>query len=265
MSKNPLYRYTLKCNTIGYDELLGAGSNMGTVRVSLADGYALLYDSGQDFSRFQLPSVVSGRGARRHQVYIFEGSDVLTAYMDLCSTSESLGSELRGDASVYPEYYASWDSGTGLLQLLGYSGGTGDFTLSATAGRLYKVTFDARQYHTDPSRLYQTYLYFSGSLIDTPTFPHSSSAYTTYTYYLPANTASPVLRFYKAAGYESHTTYITNISVKVINTPPAYRGIKLYNAPAGGSQNICGGFSSIAAGFNYLSLTNLTYKIIPLF
>jgi len=60
MSKNPLYRYTLKCNSIGYDELLGDGFNLGTVALSVADGYAMLYDSGQDFSKFSLPSGVSG-------------------------------------------------------------------------------------------------------------------------------------------------------------------------------------------------------------
>jgi len=269
MSKNPLYRYTLKCNSIGYDELLGDGFNLGTVVLSVADGYAMLYDSGQDFSKFSLPSGVTNKGSRRYQVYAFEGSDVITGFLDLCSSGESLGSELRGDASVYPEFEATWSSAEGRLSLRNWSGGHGVFTMSCTTGKLYKLTFKAAQimgqglYFDDltitfGSRSWTVAPYHAGSSIDYET------EYNAYTYYLTAPSSSPTLDFYKPSGWQNHMHAIWDISFKEVVAAPITRGIKVYDAQSGGSQNWCAGLANFASGFNYLS-TALTYKIIPLF
>ena len=270
MSKNPLYRYTLKCNSIGYNELLGDGFNLGTVVLSVADGYAMLYDSGQDFSRFSLASGVTNKGSRRYQVYAFEGSDVITGFLDLCSSGESLGSELRGTPSVYPEFYASWDEAYQCLNLNGWSGGHGVFTMSCTTGKLYKLTFKAAQgwgsggrYYDDltitfGSRSWTVAPYHAGQTIDYET------EYNSYTYYLTAPSSSPTLDFYKPSGWENHIHAIWDISFKEVVAAPITRGIKVYDAQSGGSQKWCAGLANFASGFNYQS-TALTYKIIPLF
>jgi hypothetical protein len=57
---------------------------------------------------------------------------------------------------------------------------------------------------------------------------------------------------------------IWDISFKEVVAAPITRGIKVYDAQSGGSQNWCAGLASFASGFNYQS-TALTYKIIPLF
>jgi hypothetical protein len=270
MSKNPLYRYTLKCNSIGYDELLGDGFNLGTVVLSVADGYAMLYDSGQDFSRFSLASGVTNKGSRRYQVYAFEGSDVITGFLDLCSSGESLGSELRGDASVYPEFYATWSSAEGRLSLHDWSGGHGVFTMSCTTGKLYKLTFKAAQEWGIGGRYYNNLTITFGSRSWTVD-PYQAAGeityeteYNSYTYYLTAPSASPTLDFYKPSGWQGHIHAIWDISFKEVVAAPITRGIKVYDAQVGGSQNWCGGLSNIASGFNYESAA-LTYKIIPLF
>ena len=271
MSKNPLYRYTLKCNSIGYNELLGDGFNLGTVALSVADGYAMLYDSGQDFSKFQLPSIVTGKGTRRYQVYIFEGNDVITAFADLCSTSESLGSELRGTPSVYPVSFATWTAEIGELRLYHWGGGHGVFTISTTTGRLYKLTFKAAQTYGVDYRYFDdlTVTFAGKSWTIAPLHAGDSvepeTEFTSYEYYLTANSSSVTLDFYKPSGCQNHRHHIWDISVKAVSSLPMLRGLNLYNAQAGGSQNICGGFSSIASGFDYHSVAGLTYKIIPLF
>ena len=270
MSKNPLYRYTLKCNSIGYNELLGDGFNLGTVALSVADGYAMLYDSGQDFSKFSLPSGVANKGSRRYQVYAFEGSDVITGFLDLCSSGESLGSELRGNASVYPEFYAYWTEATGHLTLRGWSGGHGAFTMSCTTGKLYKLTFKAAQKWGSGGRYYDDLTITFGSRSWTVAPYHAEGSidygteYNAYTYYLTAPSSSPTLDFYKPSGYEAHVHDIWDISFKEVVAAPITRGIKVYDAQVGGSQNWSAGLSNIASGFNYQS-TALTYKIIPLF
>lgn len=269
MSKNPLYRYTLKCNSIGYDELLGDGFNLGTVMLSVADGYAMLYDSGQDFSRFSLASGVTNKGSRRYQVYVFEGSDVITGFLDLCSSGESLGSELRGTPSVYPEFYAYWSEADQRLTLTGWSGGHGVFTPSCTTGKLYKLTFKAAQgwgqglYFDDltitfGSRSWTVAPYHAG-----PTIEYATE-YNSYSTYLIAPSSSPTLTFYKPSGWENHIHAIWDISFKEVVAAPITRGIKVYDAQSGGSQKWCAGLANFASGFNYQS-TALTYKIIPLF
>lgn len=270
MSKNPLYRYTLKCNSIGYDELLGDGFNLGTVVLSVADGYAMLYDSGQDFSRFSLPSGVSNKGARRYQVYAFEGSDVITGFLDLCSSGESLGSELRGNASVYPKVDATWIESEGRLDLRNWSGGHGVFTMSCTTGKLYKLTFKAAQNWGTGGRYYDDLTITFGSRSWTVAPYHAgqtieyATEYNSYTTYLTAPSSSPTLDFYKPSGWENHVHAIWDISFKEVVAAPITRGIKVYDAQSGGSQNWCAGLASFASGFNYQS-TALTYKIIPLF
>ena len=267
MSKNPLYRYTLKCNSIGYDELLGDGFNLGTVVLSVADGYAMLYDSGQDFSRFSLASGVTNKGSRRYQVYAFEGSDVITGFLDLCSSGESLGSELRGTPSVYPVNFASWSEDR--LILLHWGGGHGVFTMSCTTGKLYKLTFKATQggssggYYDDltitfGSRSWTVAPYHAGQEVDYAT------EYNSYTTYLTAPSSSPTLDFYKPSGCQGHIHAIWDISFKEVVAAPITRGIKVYDAQSGGSQKWCAGLANFASGFNYQS-TALTYKIIPLF
>ena len=270
MSKNPLYRYTLKCNSIGYDELLGDGFNLGTVVLSVADGYAMLYDSGQDFSRFSLASGVTNKGSRRYQVYAFEGSDVITGFLDLCSSGESLGSELRGTPSVYPEFYASWSEAYQRLNLIGWSGGHGVFTMSCTTGKLYKLTFKAAQSWGSGGRYYDDLTITFGSRSWTVAPYHAGQTieyeteYNSYTYYLTAPSSSPTLDFYKPSGWENHIHASWDISFKEVVAAPITRGIKVYDAQSGGSQKWCGGLANFASGFNYQS-TALTYKIIPLF
>ena len=270
MSKNPLYRYTLKCNSIGYDELLGDGFNLGTVLLSVADGYAMLYDSGQDFSRFSLPSGVSNKGARRYQVYVFEGSDVITGFLDLCSSGESLGSELRGTPSVYPYPDTLWVEAYQRLQFIGWGGGHGVFTMSCTTEKLYKLTFKAAQswdtgyrYYDDltitfGSRSWTVAPYHAGQTIDYET------EYNSYTYYLTAPNSAPTLDFYKPSGWQNHAHFVWDISFKEVVAAPITRGIKVYDAQSGGSQKWCAGLANFASGFDYQS-TALTYKIIPLF
>jgi len=269
MSKNPLYRYTLKCNSIGYDELLGDGFNLGTVVLSVADGYAMLYDSGQDFSRFSLASGVTNKGSRRYQVYAFEGSDVITGFLDLCSSGESLGSELLGTPSVYPESEATWDINELRLALRNWSGGHGVFSPSCTDGKLYKLTFKAAQgwdqgrYYSDltitfAGKSWTVNPFRAGAEIDYPT------EYNSYSYYLTSNSASPSLDFAGSATHEPHVHAIWDISFKEVVAAPIARGIKVYDAQSGGSQKWCGGLANFASGFNYQS-TALTYKIIPLF
>lgn len=266
MSVFPQYRQPFYCRSMQYDELLGAGAHQGVVRLSVADGYAMVYDSGQDFSRWCLPSGVSGKGARRHQIFVYEGTDVITGFLDIHNTSEVLGGEMRGNASVYPEFYAVWTDP--MLYLYGWPGGTGDFALSTTAGRLHKVTFKANQSPGLGGRYYDLTVSFSGKTWTIHPVHDTSEpwdTYTTYTYYLTATTASPVLQFYHSAGYQDHTVRITDISVKVVDTPDAWRGIKIFNAQCGGAQNWCGGISAIAGGFDYASQAGFPYKIIPLF
>ena len=269
MSKNPLYRYTLKCNSIGYDELLGDGFNLGTVMLSVADGYAMLYDSGQDFSRFSLASGVTNKGSRRYQVYAFEGSDVITGFLDLCSSGESLGSELRGTPSVYPEFEATWIESQRTLILRNWSGGHGVFTMSCTTGKLYKLTFKAAQilgqglYFDDltitfGSRSWTIAPYHAEGTIDYET------EYNSYTYYLTAPNSAPTLDFYKSSGWQDHAHFVWDISFKEVVAAPITRGIKVYDAQSGGSQKWCAGLANFASGFDYQS-TALTYKIIPLF
>lgn len=268
MSKNPLYRYTLKCNSIGYDELLGDGFNLGTVVLSVADGYAMLYDSGQDFSRFSLASGVTNKGSRRYQVYAFEGSDVITGFLDLCSSGESLGSELRGTPSVYPEFEATWTESR--LTLLNWSGGHGTFTMNCTTGKLYKLTFKAAQGCGSDGRYYDDLTITFGSRSWTVAPYHAGQTieyeteYNSYTTYLTAPSSSPTLDFYKPSGWENHIHAIWDISFKEVVAAPITRGIKVYDAQSGGSQKWCAGLANFASGFNYQS-TALTYKIIPLF
>jgi len=268
MSKNPLYRYTLKCNSIGYNELLGDGFNLGTVVLSVADGYAMLYDSGQDFSRFSLASGVTNKGSRRYQVYAFEGSDVITGFLDLCSSGESLGSELLGTPSVYPEFEATWAINT--LRLLNWSGGHGVFTMSCTTGKLYKLTFTATQGWGSGGRYYDDLTITFGSRSWTVAPYHAGQTieyeteYNSYTYYLTAPSSSPTLDFYKPSGWQNHIHAIWDISFKEVVAAPITRGIKVYDAQSGGSQKWCAGLANFASGFNYQS-TALTYKIIPLF
>jgi len=272
MSKNPLYRYTLKCNSIGYDELLGDGFNLGTVVLSVADGYAMLYDSGQDFSRFSLASGVTNKGSRRYQVYAFEGSDVITGFLDLCSSGESLGSELRGTPSVYPKDYASWFEANQRLSLIGGPGSHGWFTMSCTTGKLYKLTFKATQGYGDDGRYYDDLTITFGSRSWTVAPYHAGhcndieyeTEYNSYTTYLTAPSSSPTLNFYKSSGWKNHIHAIWDISFKEVVAAPIARGIKVYDAQSGGSQKWCGGLANFASGFNYQS-TALTYKIIPLF
>ncbi len=267
MSKNPLYRYTLKCNSIGYDELLGDGFNLGTVVLSVADGYAMLYDSGQDFSRFSLASGVTNKGSRRYQVYAFEGSDVITGFLDLCSSGESLGSELLGTPSLYPDFEATWAENR--LALRNWPPGLGVFSPSCTDGKLYKLTFKAAQawggglYFSDltitfAGKSWTVNPFQAGDTIDYPT------EYNSYSYYLTSNSASPSLYFYKPTGYPGHVHVIWDISFKEVVAAPIARGIKVYDAQSGGSQKWCAGLANFASGFNYQS-TALTYKIIPLF
>ena len=269
MSKNPLYRYTLKCNSIGYDELLGDGFNLGTVMLSVADGYAMLYDSGQDFSKFSLPSGVTNKGSRRYQVYAFEGSDVITGFLDLCSSGESLGSELLGTPSVYPEFEAQWIESQRTLILRNWSGGHGVFSPSCTDGKLYKLTFKAAQswghglYFSDltitfAGKSWTVNPFQAGDTIDYPT------EYNSYSYYLTSNSASPTLDFYKPSGYQNHAHVIWDISLKEVTATTAWRSIKIFDAQCGGSQKWCGGKANIPSGFDYQS-GGLTYKIIPLF
>lgn len=270
MSKNPLYRYTLKCNSIGYDELLGDGFNLGTVVLSVADGYAMLYDSGQDFSRFSLASGVTNKGSRRYQVYVFEGSDVITGFLDLCSSGESLGSELLGTPSVYPQGEATWNEP--LLTLRNWSGGHGVFSPSCTDGKLYKLTFKAAQrwdlvsgrYYSDltitfAGNSWTVHPFQAGQEIDYPT------EYNSYSYYHTSNSASPTLDFYaKPSGYVNDYG-IWDISLKEVTASTAWRSIKIFDAQCGGAQNWCGGKANIPSGFDYHSFGGLTYKIIPLF
>ena len=270
MSKNPLYRYTLKCNSIGYDELLGDGFNLGTVMLSVADGYAMLYDSGQDFSRFSLPSGVTNKGSRRYQVYVFEGSDVITGFLDLCSSGESLGSELLGTPSVYPHIETTWNEPRRELTLRNWPGGHGVFTMSCTTGKLYKLTFKATQCYGSDGRYYDDLTITFGSRSWTVAPYHAGleveweTEYNSYTTYLTAPSSSPTLDFYKPSGCQGHIHAIWDISFKEVVAAPITRGIKVYDAQSGGSQKWCAGLANFASGFNYQS-TALTYKIIPLF
>ena len=83
MSMNPFFRRVMRVNKLGYKGLSGIETNKGTVTMNAADGTAALTDSGQDFTAYAIPSGVTGKGARRFKVYIYEGTDVISAYLDI--------------------------------------------------------------------------------------------------------------------------------------------------------------------------------------
>jgi len=80
---NPYYRRKVRVQKLGFKELEGVLKNEGTVRVSYKDGSAFLWDTAQDFSSVAIPSGATGKGARRFKVYIYEGTDVISAYLDV--------------------------------------------------------------------------------------------------------------------------------------------------------------------------------------
>lgn len=269
MSVFPQFRQPFYCRSMQYNELLGTGAHQGEVRLCVTDGAAYLYDSGQDFSRWCLPSGVSNKGARRYQVFVYEGTDVITGFFDIHNTSESLGSELLGTPSLYPEFEATWVENR--LALRNWSGGLGVFSPSCTDGKLYKLTFKAAQtwgpggrYYSDltitfAGKSWTVNPFQAGDDIDYPT------EYNSYSYYLTSNSASPSLDFYKPSGYPGHVHVIWDISLKEVTAPTAWRSIKIFDAQCGGAQNWCGGKANIPSGFDYQSFGGLTYKIIPLF
>lgn len=83
MSMNPFFRRVMRVNKLGYKGLSGIETNKGAVTMNAADGTAALTDAGQDFTAYAIPSGVTGKGARRFKVYIYEGTDVISAYLDV--------------------------------------------------------------------------------------------------------------------------------------------------------------------------------------
>ena len=83
MSMNPFFRRVMRVNKLGYKGLIGIETDKGTVTINVADGTAALTDSGQDFTAYAIPSGATGKGARRFKVYIYEGTDVISGYLDV--------------------------------------------------------------------------------------------------------------------------------------------------------------------------------------
>ena len=83
MSMNPFFRRVMRVNKLGYKGLIGIEADKGTVTLNASDGTAALTDSAQDFTAYAIPSGATGKGARRFKVYIYEGTDVISAYLDV--------------------------------------------------------------------------------------------------------------------------------------------------------------------------------------
>lgn len=83
MTMNPYFRRVMRVNKLGYKGLTGIETEKGTVTMNAADGTAALSDTGQDFTAYAIPSGVTGKGARRFKVYIYEGTDVISGFLDV--------------------------------------------------------------------------------------------------------------------------------------------------------------------------------------
>lgn len=283
MSKNPLYRYTLNCNAIGYDELLGVGNNSGEVRMNLADGYALLWDTGQDFSKFQLPSGISNKGTRRYRVVIYDADRVITGYLDQMSAGLNTGSNVVANYDFTSNYIDAYGVGA-LTNWTRNSAYVGYYDDEGTAVAAFsRINYDIQLYQTIsvlPFTQYYVNIRLRDSGGDGPlyialddvdyiyiphtTIPHLPGGYATLSYVIQTGSnTSPVLKLHTGLAVNSQF-YVDWLSIAPITDVATYRGVKIFNAQVGGSQNICGGHSTVPSGWRHNRI-DYQYKIIPEF
>lgn len=262
MAINPYFRRKMRVNQLGYKELAGVATNEGTVRISIADGVAMLWDTGQDFSSFAIPSGATGKGARRYKVYIYEGADVLCGYIDIEGAGETLGSELavNGTFAADTDWTkgTSWTIGTG--KATHATGTASDLVAAAnisfTKGKLYKMTVKIA------CTTAGTLIIKMGSItVATEVFAATASE-ATFTYYWTEATGACKPTFSADATWAGT---LADVVIKEVTDVPANQGVKLFAAQCGGSQNIEGTISILPTNFSLANAQAKTYKVIPCF
>jgi hypothetical protein len=254
------YKRNVKAKKFGFKELLPVLQAKGKVRISIADGQAFLWDDGQDFTSVQLPSGVTGKGTRRYRINIYEGTDVISGFCDIVSAGETLGAEKVTNGAFAVD--SDWSKGDGWTIAGGVAAKSAGVAsvlkptvkLNLPLGGIYKMTFDVK----------------------TCTAGTLTAVAGVYEVSAPITAAANGITFYFAGQGSADYGFITdaefagtidNVVIKEVTAAAAKQGISIFNAEAGGSQNILGGASTIPSN---LSLTNaadvpITYKVFPLF
>lgn len=233
--------------------------NVGTVRMSYADGQAFIWDDGQDFSQFGIPSGITSKGTRRYKIYVFYGDEVISGFCDLASAGETLGADLVVNGAMAAD--TDWTKGDGwtigdgvLTKALGAESQCESAAdIAMVKGKLYKLTFDMEN-AVDVTG-YLTFL-CGGVVVGSWNTTGAKERYFT-----ELTGGNIKIKFHTGTDWGGT---IDNVVLKEVTDVAENEGIKIFNAEAGGAQNIIGGFATKADAFSMLQPDHaITYKLVP--
>jgi len=233
--------------------------NLGTVLMSYADGQAFIWDDGQDFSQFGIPSGITSKGTRRYKIYVFYGDEVISGFCDLPSAGEALGADLvvNGAMAADTDWTegADWSIADGVATKATGSNTSLDSAanIAMVKGKLYKLTFDM----TIGAGVTDYLSFVSGAVV----YGSWNTEGTKTLYFTELAGGNIAISF--LAGTDWAGT-IDNVVLKEVTDVAENEGIKIFNAEAGGAQNIVGGFATKADAFSMLQPDHaITYKLVP--
>lgn len=255
------YKRKMRVNELSYLQLGGVMKNVGTVKLSLKDTNAFLWDTAQDFTAVQLPSGVTNKGARKYMAVISEGSDSVMGYCDLITAAEALGADCIVQGAFAAD--ADWTKGADWTIAAGVAAkATGSATalkpaaqLTMANGVIYKLVVSLKTCTT------AGVLTITNGTLSVGTITGAVGvAQTAVPFYFVGTGEALDLSFTSDATFAGT---IDDVVCKPVTAVASKQGIVLYNAIAGGAATLVGALTTLPANFNVNG--TLTYKIIPIF